>query len=74
VVEHWASPAALVTHERTEAFIHYGQELVKHATLHDTCTARPFEQRVARISPTGPARSGRPDDRLRRSPPLVDDA
>ena len=42
VVEHWASPAALATHERTEAFIHYGQELVRHATLHDTCTARPF--------------------------------
>ena len=42
VVEHWASLAALATHERTEAFIHYGQELVRHATLHDTCTARPF--------------------------------
>jgi quinol monooxygenase YgiN len=25
VVEHWASPAALATHERTEAFIHFGQ-------------------------------------------------
>jgi quinol monooxygenase YgiN len=42
VVEHWASPAALAAHERTEAFIHYGQELVRHATLHDTCTARWF--------------------------------
>jgi quinol monooxygenase YgiN len=42
VVEHWASPAALATHERTEAFIRYGQELVRHATLHDTVTGRPF--------------------------------
>src|ERR1700683_560187 len=42
IVEHWASPAALAAHERTEAFIHYGQELVRHATLHDTCTARSF--------------------------------
>ena len=44
VVEHWASMAALAEHERTEAFIHFGQEvLVRHATLHDTVTARPFE-------------------------------
>ena len=44
VVEHWASPTALAAHERTEAFIHYGQEvLVRHATLHDTVTARPFD-------------------------------
>jgi hypothetical protein len=34
-VEHWASPAALAAHERNEAFIHFGQEvLVRHATLH----------------------------------------
>jgi quinol monooxygenase YgiN len=44
VVEHWASPAALAEHERGEAFIHFGQEvLVRRATLHDTVTARPFE-------------------------------
>ena len=44
VVEHWASPAALAAHERTEAFIHYGQQvLVPRATLHDTVTGRPFE-------------------------------
>jgi quinol monooxygenase YgiN len=44
VVEHWASPAALAANERTEAFIHYGQQvLVPHATLHDTVTGRPFE-------------------------------
>ena len=44
VVEHWASPAALAAHERNEAFIHFGQEvLVRHATLHDTVTGRPFE-------------------------------
>ena len=43
IVEHWAAPAALAAHERTEAFIHYGQEvLVRHATLHDTVTGRPF--------------------------------
>jgi quinol monooxygenase YgiN len=42
VVEHWASPEALATHERTEAFIHFGQQLVSHATLHDTVTGRPF--------------------------------
>jgi quinol monooxygenase YgiN len=43
IVEHWASPAALAAHERTEAFIHYGQDiLVRHATLHDTVTGRPF--------------------------------
>jgi quinol monooxygenase YgiN len=46
IVEHWASPSALAAHERTEAFIHYGQGvLVKSATLHDTVTARPFEVR-----------------------------
>ena len=44
VVEHWASPAALAAHERTEAFIHLGQGLLsKYATLHDTVTARPFD-------------------------------
>lgn len=43
IVEHWASPAALATHERTEAFIHFGQQvLVTQATLHDTVTGRPF--------------------------------
>ena len=43
IVEHWASPAALAAHERTEAFIHYGlQVLVPRATLHDTVTGRPF--------------------------------
>jgi quinol monooxygenase YgiN len=43
VVEHWASPAALAAHERTEAFIRFGQELVRHATLHDTVTGRSFD-------------------------------
>jgi quinol monooxygenase YgiN len=44
IVEHWASPAALTAHERTEAFIHFGQGvLTKYATLHDTVTARPFD-------------------------------
>jgi quinol monooxygenase YgiN len=44
VVEHWASPAALAAHERTEAFIHFGQgALVKYATLHDAVTGRPFD-------------------------------
>lgn len=43
VAEHWASPAALAAHERTDAFIHFGQGvLTKLATLHDTVTARPF--------------------------------
>jgi quinol monooxygenase YgiN len=42
VVEHRASPAALAVHERTEAFIQYSQELVRHATLHHTVTERPF--------------------------------
>lgn len=43
IVEHWASPAALAAHERTEAFIHYGRQvLAQHATLHDTVTGRPF--------------------------------
>jgi quinol monooxygenase YgiN len=44
IAEHWASPAALAAHERTEAFIHFGQGvLTKLAALHDTMTARPFE-------------------------------
>jgi quinol monooxygenase YgiN len=44
IVEHWASPAALAAHGRTEAFIHFGQGvLVKNATLHDTLTARAFD-------------------------------
>jgi quinol monooxygenase YgiN len=44
VVEHWASREALATHERTEAFIHFGQGvLASHATLHDAVTGRPFE-------------------------------
>jgi quinol monooxygenase YgiN len=43
IVEHWASPQALAAHERTEAFIHFGQQvLASHATLHDTVTGRPF--------------------------------
>jgi quinol monooxygenase YgiN len=43
IVERWASPAALAAHERSEAFIQYGQGvLTKYATLHDTVTARPF--------------------------------
>jgi len=43
IVEHWASPAALAAHERTETFIRFGHELVRHATLHDTVTGRPFD-------------------------------
>jgi quinol monooxygenase YgiN len=44
IVEHWASPAALAAHERSEAFIHFGQGvLVRYATLHDTVTARAFD-------------------------------
>jgi quinol monooxygenase YgiN len=44
VAERWASPEALATHERTEAFIHFGQGvLTRYATLHDTVTARPFK-------------------------------
>jgi quinol monooxygenase YgiN len=44
IVEHWASPAALAAHERTDAFIRFGQGvLAKYATLHDTVTARAFE-------------------------------
>lgn len=44
VVEHWASPASLAAHERTEAFIHFGQGvLVRYATLHDAVTARAFD-------------------------------
>ena len=44
IVEHWASPAALAAHERTETFHHYGRQvLAPHATLHDTVTGRPFE-------------------------------
>jgi quinol monooxygenase YgiN len=44
IAEHWASPAALEAHERTEAFVHFGQGvLTKLATLHDTVTSRPFE-------------------------------
>ena len=43
IVEHWASPAALAAHERSEAFIRLGQGvLTKYATLHDTVTARAF--------------------------------
>jgi hypothetical protein len=43
VVEHWVSSAALAAHERTEAFIRFGRELVSHATLHDTVTRRPLD-------------------------------
>jgi quinol monooxygenase YgiN len=43
VVEHWASPEALAAHERTEAFINFGQGvLAKHATLHDAVSGHPF--------------------------------
>ncbi len=43
IVEHWVSPAALAAHQRAEAFIHYGQgAMVRHATLHDMVTGRPF--------------------------------
>jgi quinol monooxygenase YgiN len=43
ILEHWVSPATLAAHERTEAFVHFGQGvLTKLATLHDTVTARPF--------------------------------
>jgi quinol monooxygenase YgiN len=43
VVEHWVSPAALAAHERTDAFVRLGKELVEYATLHDTVTGRPFD-------------------------------
>ena len=44
VTEHWASTPALAAHERTEAFIRFGQGmLLRYATLHDTVTARAFE-------------------------------
>jgi quinol monooxygenase YgiN len=44
LVEHWASPASLAAHERTEAFIHLGQGvLVRYATLHDAVTGRVFD-------------------------------
>jgi quinol monooxygenase YgiN len=44
IVERWASPEALAAHERTPAFIRFGQGvLTKSATLHDTVTARPFD-------------------------------
>lgn len=43
IVEHWASPAALAEHGRSEAFIRFGRDvLIRLATLHDTVTARPF--------------------------------
>jgi hypothetical protein len=39
-----ASPEALAEHERTEAFINFGQGvLAKHATLQDAVTGCPFE-------------------------------
>jgi quinol monooxygenase YgiN len=44
IAEHWASQAALAAHERTEAFIRFGQGvLMKHATLHEAVTARAFD-------------------------------
>jgi quinol monooxygenase YgiN len=44
VVEHCALPEALAAHERTEAFVHFGQGVLAiHATLHDAVTGRPFE-------------------------------
>jgi hypothetical protein len=43
-VEHWASPTALASHQRTEPFIHFGQGvLVRYATLHDTVRDRAFD-------------------------------
>jgi quinol monooxygenase YgiN len=43
IVEQWASPEALAAHERSDAFIRFGQGvLTKYATLHDTVTGRPF--------------------------------
>jgi hypothetical protein len=45
-VEHWASPAALAGHERSEAFIHFGQGvLTRYAILHDTVRACAFDVR-----------------------------
>jgi hypothetical protein len=42
-LERWASPEALAAHERTEAFINFGQGvLAKHAMLHDAVSGRPF--------------------------------
>jgi quinol monooxygenase YgiN len=44
VVEHWASPAALAAHARTDAFVKLGQGvLMRYATLHDTVTASAFD-------------------------------
>jgi quinol monooxygenase YgiN len=46
IVEHWASPAALAAHERSETFIHFGQGVLgRYAMLHDTVTARAFDVR-----------------------------
>jgi hypothetical protein len=45
--------AALSAHERSEAFIRFGQGvLAKYATLHDTVTASPFDV----IGPPPPSR------------------
>jgi hypothetical protein len=39
-------PAALATHEHSEAFIHFGQDvLAGYATLHDTVTTHAFDIR-----------------------------
>jgi quinol monooxygenase YgiN len=44
IVERWASREALVAHERSEAFIKFGQGvLVRYASLHDAVTARAFD-------------------------------
>jgi quinol monooxygenase YgiN len=44
VVGHWASPAALAAHARTDAFVKLGLGvLVRYATLHDTVTASAFD-------------------------------
>ena len=43
IVEHWASPAAEPAHERTEAFIHFGQGVlveIRDASWH--CDGAPF--------------------------------
>jgi quinol monooxygenase YgiN len=52
VVEHWASPAALATHERTEAFIHYGQGVLATHTRRFTTRLRDarLNSRYGRLS------------------------
>ena len=44
ITEHWAAQAALDAHQRTEAFIRFGQGvLIKYETLHEAVTARAFD-------------------------------